>query len=199
MSSVLIRTLLIGLIITTLPACFIFRSSNGSSANLPASIEAIDTDYEAKLQELVADSLTKLNRHTSANDAELIFRKPYYFKEYVAYPDGITGYSTDIRGSESLTTPYTAQIRLKKQRFVTKFDKKRNRAQQDEEFFATSGNETLSFELRNGRWREVGTLFVAEETDVRLRESASAARFEDTDSFETLSKPWYKKILFWRD
>ena len=193
------RTLLLGLLIISLPACSIFRFGKGVPAPLPASIEVIGTDYEDKLRSLVNDSLTKSQRYDSAGSARLTFRRPYFYKEYVAYPDGVDNYSLDIRASESLTTPYTAQIRLKKQRYVTKFQKKREPTRRDTTFYESIGFETLSYELRHGRWREVGTLYVAQETDPRLKDAASKVRFDDASGLEPEKKSGLRKLLFWRD
>ena len=192
------QTLVFGVLIALLPACSMFRSGQGAPAPLPASIEAAGSDYEDKLHSLVDDSLTKLQRYDSAENAQMTFRKPYFYREYVAYPEGVDNYSLDIRASESLTTPYTAQVRLKKQRYVTKFQRKRELTRRDTVFYKSSGYETLSYELRHGRWREVGTLYVAEETDPRLKDAASKVRF-DEGGLDSEKKSGFRKLLFWRD
>ena len=190
------QVLIIGLIVVSMPACSMFRSGNGGA--LPASIEAGDADHEDRLRALVDDSLVKMQRNDSPGTAQTVFRKPYYYKESVSYPDGIDGYTLDIRASESLTTPFTAQVRLKKERFATKFHKKRNRARNDSTFFRSSGFETLSYEFRNGRWREVGTLYVATETDPQLQEVSAQIQFED-DGEAGEKKGILGKLLFWRN
>jgi hypothetical protein len=192
------QILLVGLLMALLPACSMFRFGQGAPAPLPASIEVMGSDYEDRLRTLVDDSLTKLQRHDSAENARMTFRKPYFYREYVAYPDGVDDYSLDIRASESLTTPYTAQIRLKKQRYVTKFERKREVTHRDTVFYESTGHETLSYELRHGRWREVGTLYVAEETDPRLKDVASNVRFGE-DSLDPEKKGGLRKLFFWRD
>ena len=193
------QAILLGLIVLAMPACSIFRSGNDDSA-LPASIDAGDIGHEDRLRALVDDSLSKLQRNDSTDAAQILFRKPFFYKESVSYSDGIDGYSLDIRTSESLTTPYTAQVRLRKERFATKFHKKKNEARKDGTFFKSSGFETLSYELRNGRWREVGTLYVATETDPKLLEVSSRVRFEGDGLTELGEKKGLlRKLIFWRN
>jgi hypothetical protein len=87
---------------------------------------------------------------------------------------------------------------LKKQRYVTKFQRKRELTRRDTVFYKSSGYETLSYELRHGQWREVGTLYVAEETDPRLKDAASKVRF-DEGGLDSEKKSGFRKLLFWRD
>ena len=196
MKTKFMQVFILGLVVVTMPACSIFRSGNGG--DLPASVEAGDGEHEDRLRALVDDSLVKMQRNGSPDTAQIVFRKPYFYKESVSYPDGIDGYALDIRASESLTTPYTAQVRLKKERFATKFHKKRNNARNDSTFFRSSGFETLSYELRNGRWREVGTLYVATETDPQLQEVSSQVQFEDEGNSGE-KKGILGRLFFWRN
>ena len=171
----------------------------GGAGELPPSVEALGPDHEEKLRALVDDSLAKQNRFNTADKARESFRKPYHFKEFVEYPDGIDSYTIEFRSSESLITPYSAQVRLAKNRYVTEFQRKQNVARRDTVFYESTGHETLSYELRSGRWRETGKLFVAEETDQRLKDAASRVRFSDSSSVDADGKSGLGKLMFWRD
>ena len=186
------------LLTTTLTGCAMFRFGGGAG-ELPPSVEALGPDHEEKLRALVDDSLAKQNRFNTADKARESFRKPYHFKEFVEYPDGIDSYTIEFRSSESLITPYSAQVRLAKNRYVTEFQRKQNVARRDTVFYESTGHETLSYELRSGRWRETGKLFVAEETDQRLKDAASRVRFFDSSSVDADGKSGLGKLMFWRD
>lgn len=192
--------LLLGVLLAGFNGCSMFRFGSGAPDALPASIEVEGSNYEDKLHELIAESLASDQQADSPSSAAMKFRKPYYFREYVAYPDGIAEYTSEIRASESRTTPYSAQIRLNKNRYVTKFNKKQGTARNDDTFYESTGYETRAYELRNGRWREIGTLYVAETTDPRLKTSAAQTRFGDPAETPDLegNRGW-RKILFWRE
>ncbi len=61
--------------------------------------------------------------------------------------------------------PYRAQVKIEKKRFATKMHRKRDEALADSNYFRDTGAETLTFELRNGRWYRAGSIFVAESTE----------------------------------
>jgi hypothetical protein len=194
-----IRILTITLLITSSAGCALFRFGGNPPEAMPTSAPIVDADREAALRDLVASSLRAAERADSPSTSTLEFRRPYYFREYVAYPDGITGYELNTVASDSQTTPYTAQVKLKKNRHVTRFEKKKERVSSDGNFYASSGMETRTYELRHGRWREVGTLFVAEESDPALK--SFTPQFDEVvlGGSEPEKKGILGRMLFWRD
>ena len=104
----------------------------------------------------------------SAADSEadargkLIRKKPYYYKEYVIYPGGPDAFKVEMHETESITAPYIADVHLEKQRYATNLHHKKQDAKADNGFFRDIGAETITYEFRNGKWRKMGSLFVAE-------------------------------------
>ena len=70
-----------------------------------------------------------------------------------------------IQETESRTVPYRASVKVDKQRYATKLHRKREDAVADSNYARDTGKETLTFEMRNGRWYRAGSLFVAEKTE----------------------------------
>jgi hypothetical protein len=50
-------------------------------------------------------------------------------------------------------------------RYATRMHRKRDQAQADGNFLRDTGAQTISYELRNGKWWRAGSLFVAEKTE----------------------------------
>ena len=66
---------------------------------------------------------------------------------------------------ESRSAPLIADVVLAKQRFVTRLHRDRMEAQNDTNFLRDTGTETTTYELRNGGWVRVGSLFVASKSE----------------------------------
>lgn len=195
-----VRIFIVSIIVATTSGCAIFRFGSSSSDSGFTSTVVSDSERDAKLRELVDRSLRDAQRADTPESADLIFRRPYYYREYVNYPGGVEEYALETVASDSRITPYTAQVRLNKERFTTRFDKKKDRVRSNSSFYASRGHETRSYELRHGRWRETGTLFIAEETDDTLK--------KDTPEFDEVllggdaskeKKGLWRRIIFWRD
>ncbi|MFP6582292.1 MAG: hypothetical protein VCD00_07020 [Candidatus Hydrogenedentota bacterium] len=195
-----IRVIIVCTIVATTSGCAMFRFGGSSSDSGFTGTTISDFERDAKLRELIDRSLRDAQRADTPGAAELVFRRPYYYREYVNYSDGVEEYDVETIASDSRITPYTAQVRLNKERFTTRFDKKKDRARSNSNFYASRGHETRSYELRHGRWRETGTLFIAEETDDTLK--------RDTPEFDEVllgggasdeSKGFWNRLLFWRD
>jgi hypothetical protein len=122
-------------------------------------------DEEAALIQMVTNSVDRANAAHNASRSELVRRNPYFFKQYEYYPDGTTLMEVEIRETESRTAPKIGEVQLRKQRFVTQLHRKKDEARSDDDFLRDTGDEILTYELRNGRWKRVSSLFVAESVE----------------------------------
>ncbi|HRI88762.1 MAG TPA: hypothetical protein PK869_10865, partial [Candidatus Hydrogenedentes bacterium] len=160
-----------------------------------APVSSEDSDREAKLREAVDAYIQSTGQADSDAGSRLIRRNPYYFKEYYLYPSGSASAIVDIQETESLTVPYRAQVKIDKQRFATKMHRKRDDAAADSNYFRDTGAETLTFEMRNGRWYRAGSLFVAEKTEENINGEWVPAQeeVERTIASEEESESWWQR------
>lgn len=124
--------------------------------------------YEQRLHEEVRDRLRRSGTQEDPVKAKLVRRDPYFFKEYSVYPDGAASYSLEIKESDSRTSPYSSDVTVRKQRYSTRYHRKKEPARADSDFIRETGLETLSFKIRYGRWMEVGSLFRPELTEENI-------------------------------
>jgi hypothetical protein len=102
----------------------------------------------------------------------------------------------ETRETESRTAPMVADVSLRKQRFVTKLHRKRDEARADEDFLRDTGEETITYELRNGEWTYRSSLFVAESVERQIdgvwTPVEEVERTDDAEGEEDLS--WFGRI-----
>ena len=139
--------------------------TNDTAEVVPSAPVSGDADREARLREAVDSYIQSTGKSSDDASGKLEHKKPYYFKEYYLYPNGSAQASIDIQETESRTVPYRASVKVDKQRFATKLHRKRDEAVADSNYARDTGAETLTFEMRNGRWYRAGSLFVAESTE----------------------------------
>jgi len=192
---------------TIAPSCahlpFIGDRSESTDTSVEAedrpaeSVEVASVDEgEATLRRMVTNSVDKANAGHDAARAELVRREPYFFKQYEYYPDGTTFMDVSTRETESRTAPRVADVQLRKQRFVTQLHRKKDEARADNDFLRDTGDETRTYELRNGKWKRVSSLFVAESVD-RMVDGTwmpveEIERTDDVDAEEDLG--WFGRI-----
>lgn len=155
-------------------------------------------DQEARLRGMVSEYIKISGQSGGEGHAKLIERKPYFYKEYSVYPEGPDAYTLEIQEKESQTAPYSAVVKIDKQRFATKMYRKRDDAVSDNNFLRDTGSETITFEFRNGRWWRAGSLFVAQKTEEYVNgewvpakeevEQAVAAEEQDSSWWD---RAWY--------
>ena len=118
---------------------------------------------EGAIRNVVSDYMKK-----EPEKPRIIHARPYYFKEYVIWNVDGDAYPVDIRKTESRTMPYTARVVLQKQRFYTKYHRKRKTASSDSNFYRASGKEILTLQLRNGHWVKAGSIFIADKVEEKV-------------------------------
>ncbi|MBP8130139.1 MAG: hypothetical protein KA184_11230 [Candidatus Hydrogenedentes bacterium] len=149
-----------------LVACVFGCAHNGKGVDAEqVEVTEASSEREEALNELVRHTIASAQRGQDEARGDIVFRRPYFFKEYSVYPDGADEFDADIRETESRTAPVVANVTLEKQRFATRLHRKRAEAAADENFLRDTGVETMTFEWRGGQWKRVGTLFVAEKTE----------------------------------
>lgn len=186
--------------------CAIFGSRAPKA--LPVSEAAGETEaepeqpdeFEARLRDLVGGELRSAGSQADRPSTKVIFRKPHFYKEYSVYPNGEDDYTLELTERESRTTPLSAEVSVDKIRFATRLHSKKEDARLDETFIRGTGKETTSYELRNGKWRRLGSLFVAEKTEAFS--DGEWRPFRDIPSRPVMEEEeptrWWQRLMFWR-
>lgn len=174
-------------------------STGNKSTGEAVSAAPTAEEYQALLRERVEADLAQARAQQGAEHTELVFKRPYYYREYSEYPGGVDVYSLDFSEKESRTTPMTAELEVEKVRYATRPRTSREDARGDENFLRSSGIDTISYELRSGEWRPVGSLFLASATEesqdgtwVQIHEQRRL-----TGSLTEEPTSWWQKLKFW--
>lgn len=163
------------------------------------NIDTYEGPNEERLHEIVRDHIQEYGVEADLGDAQVIRKRPYYFREYRAYPEGLEEFDVTLRERDSRTVPLEAEVTLYRERYATQLHKKRKVARQDNEFFRTTGEETIHYELKNGRWQRVGSLFVAgpehvlrdgEWVEMEKEEPAALPPLREEDDRGWFSRMW---------
>ncbi len=157
-------------------SCATVKGWRGGSADEPTVVQAENAlETTATPAEMEAELLRLVKRHIEENEADssnnqgrVIRKKPYYFKEYSNYPGTVKDAKVELTETESRTSPFVADVKLDKVRHATRLHRRREEARADDGFLRDTGVETLSYELRNGRWTRVGSFFLAETTEEKV-------------------------------
>lgn len=167
MSRPVLRLLLVLLIPAMTFGCQRGRGDRPDAVpNEPAAAQAGDSlaSHQAK----VLDLAQRYVRQSGSESGRLVYRSPYYLKEYATYLETPGPEDVDIHERQSRTVPLAASVRVPKVRFATDVHRNRGQARDDDHYYRSTGQETIFFELRSGRWKRVGTLFVAEKTEEQV-------------------------------
>ena len=188
------------ILLALLPSCALWRGAPGGSGvevAVEAPPERSEAEYRALLDDTVRDEIAAASGRAKA---KFVSRKPYFYKTYAEYPDGPGSYTVDMRDSYSRTAPMSADVTIGKYRYSTRFSRNRELARQDENYLRDTGEETVSLEFRNGKWRRLGSLFVADRTEeldngewVRVRKDTPAVPGDTTEKAGR-----FNRLKFWR-
>jgi len=157
-------------------------------------------EYEAILRESITRELLAAARIGDAPASKILFKRPYYFKEYFSYPNAEDIFVLDFTETESRTIPLTAEANVEKIRFSTRVHQKREDARIDENFLRDTGIETISYELRNGKWHRQASLFVADKTEENISGEWQSIRDRPERHILEPEQPkgGWRRLLFWR-
>lgn len=153
-------------------------------------------DYIQELQQIVKSEI----KSVMATDKNYIYRKrPYFWKNYSTYNNVEGPFVINIQETDSKSKPYIAKIELEKTMYYTKLHKTRRDTEEDMNFIRSRGKETLTYELRNGRWIKIGSLFVPEQTEKKVGDSWVPLKEEEIqkEQPEEPKQGWFNRIRSW--
>ncbi|MCL4215528.1 MAG: hypothetical protein KJ052_00760 [Candidatus Hydrogenedentes bacterium] len=176
---------------------FGFREKSTPTSKPSETIDqaASTADHEATVLDLVRRHVAAVGRSGEGESGEIIRKRPYYYKEYTVYAD-TSNPEVDIRETPSRTAPFIANVTLPAQRYATQLRRNRAEAAADSDYQRHTGNETLTFEYKNGRWVRVGSLFIAQ----RIEENINGEwvlfeeEIEDTLAAPEEGRGWFGRI-----
>ena len=154
-------------------------------------------DYKAQLRGIVRDNIADTRRAADESSGEIYNYKPYYFKEFHDYPEGPDAFEIEFVEQDSKIAPLAADVYATKLRFTTDVQRDRNAVRTDMDFQRERGTETISYELRNGQWHRVASLFVASELSTMMGGEWVPREEEprnDYDAFED-REGWFRRTL----
>lgn len=174
-------------------------ASNGGKDGAVA-LEPSQDEMEAKLRTIVEDDLDSAHKNQGEKNSEVVFKRPYYFKEYFEFPGTDNVYSLDFTQKESRTTPLTAELEVEKVRYATRMKTDRDQVQGDGSYLRSHGINYISYELRNGEWRRVGDLFLASATEENVDGEWKQIKEEKRPIalVESEKQSWFDKLKFWK-
>lgn len=158
------RLALLLVLIPLVVGCGRFRDRGSDVAVPDEQIVSDAAASETQHQQEVLDLAKRYMRNATGEQGRLIRRNPYYLKEYSEYPSEPTMIDVTLQERQSRTVPLSADVKVDKTHFATDVHRNRDQARNDDNYFRSTGKETISFELRSGTWKRVGTLFVADKT-----------------------------------
>ena len=166
---------IVGLV--SLSSCATVRGWRGGDGDggavAPQAAAALDvavTEAEstAQLVRLVDAHIEQATADSRNNQDRIIRKRPYFFKEYNEYPGTAADAEIELTATDSRTSPFIADVELDRLRYATRYHRNREDARLDRSFLRDTGTETLTYELRNGRWTRVGSFFLAESTEEQV-------------------------------
>lgn len=153
-------------------------------------------DAEADLRRLVAREVRAEERNGGPSSAGVTRLRPYYLREYVEYPDGAESFEVVLQDTESRTSPLKADVRLDKVRYATKLHRDRKLAASDDDFIRSTGIEVITYEHRMGRWRRMGSTFVASKTEeMKNGEWVPVRRNTEAPTAPEPRRGWFKRTF----
>ncbi len=152
-------------------------------------------DYIADLKKII-DNEIKLS--STADRNKVYRRRPYYWKNYATYDTQEP--QIDIQETDIKSKPYIARVKLNKIFYYTKLHKNRRDAEEDKNFIRSVGVETLTYELRNGRWMKIGSTFIPDKTEKYEGNQWIPIREEEVVKEQSLEQPkegFFKRLRSW--
>lgn len=171
-----VATGLVILCLLSLSSCSTMRGLRGGDSGTVAkaqsgdalSVAASEAESKSALENVVDDYIAQAQADERNNQDRILRKRPYYFKEYSTYSGSASGADIDMTATDSRTSPYVADVRIDRVRFATRYHRTRDEARRDDNFLRDTGTETLTYELRNGRWTRVGSFFLADATEEQV-------------------------------
>lgn len=183
-----------------LSACF---GGAGKSAVVAEEVSLVAPEpgeHETKLQRRVRNDLTSAKNDEAEGRSRVIGRKPYFLKQFSVYPEGAETFDVKYLEMESRTAPLSAEVVARKLLFSTRLHRDRETARADSHFLRDTGIETTTYELRNGKWQRVGSLFIAEKTEQQVGGEWRPVQKQTPPALSTESEDrgFWNRLRFWQ-
>lgn len=153
-------------------------------------------DYIQDLQQIIKNEI----KSAMSKDKNYIYhKKPYFWKNYSTYSNADGPFDIKIQETDSKSKPYIAKVELQKTMYYTQLHRNRRNAEEDTNFIRSIGKETLTYELRNGRWAKIGSLFIPEQTEKKVGDNWVPLKEEELqkEQPEEPKKGWFNRIRSW--
>jgi hypothetical protein len=174
-------------------------STKGKSARTSAGAQATREDVEAQLRASIDEELARARREQGPRSEDVVFKRPFFYREYFEFPGEAGVFSLDFTEKESRTIPLTADLEVEKVRYATKLYKDQDEARGDENYFRSRGIDYITYELRSGKWRKAGDLFLAKSTEENIDGEWKQVLEKQRPRSIVQDEPshWYDRLKFW--
>lgn len=175
------------------------KADSGSEPRVEEALAVTATESESR-----AELLRQVQLHIDQTEAKgrgdedrVIRKRPYFYKEYSDYAASAGDADVTLTETESRTSPYVADVKLERTRYATRLHRSRDDARIDDSYLRDTGTETLTYELRNGRWVRVGSFFLSELTEEEVNGQWSPVQrvVERTVQAEEPQKGWFGRTM----
>jgi hypothetical protein len=186
-------------------SCALWRSDKAPATPEHDAAAAAPGTYtegerESALRNMINARIEMAGRHAEERRSRVITRKPYFFKEYEEYPEGPNAFELVQHETELRTAPIVANVRIPKIRYAIRFHRDRDAAKADENFLRDTGEETITYEFRYGKWAKAGSLFVVEKTEEYVGGQWAPAQEQvalTVSAEEEQAGNWWDRTLSW--
>lgn len=161
------------------------------------SVTATESESRAELLRQVQAHIDQTEASGKEDEDRVIRKRPYFYKEYSEYASAAAEGDVTMTETESRTSPFVADVKLQRTRYATRLHRSRDEARIDDAFLRDTGTETLTYELRNGRWVRVGSFFLSESTEEQVNGSWTPVQreLERTVQAEEPTKGWFGRTM----
>ncbi len=192
---------ILGLVL--LSSCASLRGGDKADAGSEPRVEealavtATESESRAELLRQVQLHIDQTETKGRGNEDRVIRKRPYFYKEYSDYAAGASDSDVTLTETDSRTSPYIADVKLDRTRYATRLHRSRDEARIDDSYLRDTGTETLTYELRNGRWVRVGSFFLSELTEEEVNGQWTPVQrvVERTVQAEEPQKGWFGRTM----
>lgn len=185
-----------------LSSCASLRGGGSDSPKIAEAGEALaatssESESRAELLRQVQLHIDQTGADGRGEQDRVIRKRPYFYKEYSEYAGAANDAEVTMTETESRTSPFIADVKLERTRYATRFHRSRDEARIDDTFLRDTGTETLTYELRNGRWVRVGSFFLSEGTEEQVNGSWAPVQreVERTVQAEEPRQGWFGRTM----
>lgn len=191
----IMTALLMAAVFAGLSGCNILRRGGTGDTFSDPQFTPTRAQAEERLHDIVRDYIRETQHDYDRRTAPVIRRRPYFLREFVHYPDGPDVFDVEFREIDSRIRPLLAEVQLNKVRYSTRMHRKRDRAEEDRNFLRDTGEETLVYEWRSGRWTLISVFFNAHKTEELIADEWQPRRDDTLRVIPEEDQPgWFGRI-----